>query len=140
MVAAENPVASLIRLIVVFIDSSPFVFCLSDCINIIINILNNFAIFFIEIDVSLYNLDDLFHYFMYNITIYELRFRTFPYFHVNIYINVHIKFYINNLFLNALKNSKKDPALQIQSACKILNQSIWVISRSVPVSSRSAVQ
>lgn len=45
MVAAENPVASLIRLIVVFIDSSPFVFCLSDCINIIINILNNFAIF-----------------------------------------------------------------------------------------------
>ena len=77
MVAAENPVASLIRLIVVFIDSSPFVFCLSDCINIIINILNNFAIFFIEIDVSLYNLDDLFHYFMYNITIYELQFCTF---------------------------------------------------------------
>lgn len=64
------------------------------------------------------------------------NFALFPCFHVNIHINV----YINNLFLNALKNSKKDPALQIQSACKILNQSIWVISRSVPVSSRSAVQ
>ena len=68
------------------------------------------------------------------------NFALFPCFHVNIHINVYIKFYINNLYLNALKNSKKDPALQIQSACKILNQSIWVISRSVPVSSRSAVQ
>ena len=70
MVAAEKPVASLIRLIVVFIYSSPFVFCLSNRINIIINILNDFAIFFTEIHVSLYVLDDLIDYFLCNMTIF----------------------------------------------------------------------
>ena len=70
MVAAEKPVASLIRLIVVFIYSSPFVFCLSNRINIIINILNDFAIFFTRFHVSLYVLDDLIGCFLCNMTIF----------------------------------------------------------------------